>query len=292
MNTHIRRERFHIDVANRPPGELWQGDVLRNFADDEARLGIVVSADCDLLHDKGEVLCIPVVPIHRHLEQDVYYGTLAACVEIELKELRKLVNSRRPDFTAVSDEVLEEWICNRTSEQLQAELKNPHPDELALALVLQQRISALGAFLRSCPQGSTVAQKQFDQLVRIGLNEPRVAKKVGDRMKRIREAIVSASTPSRADLFVIPGIPGANEHLGFVAPFRRIVPISRTRIVSSLRDARGSRDDWVVIASCRPALTHALVQKLALFFSRVGITTFFENDQRTLIQIIADEVTA
>lgn len=85
MDLQDRKERFQIDAVHREMGEVWQGDVLLRFHGDEQQLSIVVSADCDLVHSKGEMLCIPLHSIHTYLEQAVYYDALESALSLKSK---------------------------------------------------------------------------------------------------------------------------------------------------------------------------------------------------------------
>lgn len=291
MTIQERKGRFRVDPANRTSGEVWQGDVVKCFSPDTTLLAIVVSADCDLLRDKGggEIVCIPALSINAFLEQEVLWKVLAECAEYDCGQLRKVVIGRDPSFESVTDEALHEWLLNRTREQIKAELKNPHPDELAWLDLLRDRLRNFSEVLGSVTP-TAIPQQEFKRLVQHGLQQSHGGSKVAASLKKAREVLTSRIEPNRADLFLLPEVPGEQDTLGFVLPFRRVMAIQRSRLVDSLSEAKRDPNAFVAIGACRPSLTHAIVQKFSLFFSRIGLANAFEVDQRALASIAIEDV--
>lgn len=178
---------------------------------------------------------------------------------------------------------------NRTHDEVKDELHNPHPDELAWLDVLRERLKNFNAILNSATP-IAIAQSEFKRLVQHGSQQARGAAKLAASLKKVKELLASRIEPNRADLFLLPDVPGEQDTLGFVLPFRRVTTIPRLRFVESLMEARRDPSAFVVVGACRPALTHAIVQKFSLFFSRIGLANAFESDQRALANIAIEDL--
>lgn len=285
-----RQQRFGIDAVSRGAGELWQGDIVKQFSS-PPRLYLVVSADCDLIRDKGgEVMVLPLVPIQEYLESDTFHHVLQAVFQDELSVARTILVAKRPEFSRVSNEALLDWFSSQEKDRLAAELSGTHPDELAWVLILRNRVQAMSTLVAD-EDRSRIAQREFIETISIGTdcNQAANAKKVAGLNRKVRQALDGRITPSRADLFVVPTLPGEESHLGFIVPYRRVTTIRRSAFSHSMNEARTDPERLATVALCRPPLLYALLQKFSMFFSRIGLTDAFEADQKALLSIVLDD---
>lgn len=235
-------------------------------------------------------MVLPLVPIHEYLECDTFHNVLQAVSQDELSVARSVVVANRPEFSRVSNEALMDWFRSQDTDRLAAELNGTHPDELAWVLILRNRIETMSTMVTDQDR-SRIAQREFIEAISIGTdcNQPANVKKVSGLNKKVRQALDGRITPSRADLFVVPGVPGEEDHLGFIVPYRRVTTIPRAAFSHSMNEARSDPERLAIVALCRPPLLYALLQKFSMFFSRIGLTDTFEADQKALLSIVLDD---
>jgi hypothetical protein len=112
---------------------LRQGDVLEWIGDQTdpwRRFAIVVTADCDLAHQKhaGLLACVPVLPHDEYLSLFALPARVekakAKLLERAAALIRGYQESNRPEFTlAMSDEAIAGWIEAVAPEEIVAELR-------------------------------------------------------------------------------------------------------------------------------------------------------------------------
>lgn len=271
-----RSLRFGMDPCAGQEGKFWQGTILECA---ERGLRFVVSADCDLAGDKGdgEFFCLSILTSDQYLER---YALPAATGEI----ISSIVESARevvPGFANVGDAALQDWLLSEGgADRWKNDLGSVHKTDLEYLSLLSKSLASLRAGLA----GKTVSFLD----VKVTAESDQLKKRVLAIRKKMKNALGAQVNSSRFDLYVLPDLPGRDE-IGFVVPFRSLA-IERRADVFASRSAIEGSTGFFPLATCRPMLVQALLQKLTLYFTRIGITDSFKGEQEAVVSLMLENV--
>lgn len=268
------------EVRELPPGAaIAQGDVLASVAEEPGtyeRLLIVVTADCDLAHEKhaGHISCVPVLEartyaVHHLLDRDVkkLEDELETALSGEIR--RSQQRDLDPGAAPIGRERAIRWALEEGADSVQKTLPSFRIDRM------QPIIEAL-ATLESAP-------REFDPLIeaigrgRAALNNGSppeiIARHLGNLRGRLLELPGDAMFLSRI---------GPDHDRGYVAYLRLLPTVARDHIAVNVPETLQGRA-YERIARLRSPYIYGLTQRLAAVFSSIGLPSDYEEARSSQI---------
>jgi hypothetical protein len=248
-----------MNFIHEPSSEepLSQGDIIlwRDGKASFEKLGVVVTADCDLVRNKhwGRVSVVPVLSIDKYFS-DLFIPSQLATLEGKLIEqfkqhikcaLKK--DGEEPDDSTISSliglDVLPEIIISNGNENLQ---------DLHKAIRVSQGLS-------KCDD----IRETYDK----------VLKNVTPKVSSIDKISSFLSSPP-GDCMILPPFSGL-ESVPQVAYIRMLREINETNI--TLKNSDSSTEKGQRIGRLIPEIKYRLTQMLAQVFSDIGLPDEYEN---------------
>ncbi|HZR15071.1 MAG TPA: hypothetical protein VFC33_17690 [Acidimicrobiia bacterium] len=260
------------------PLPVRQGDVfvfLDEYQGPWARLGIVVTADCDIaLHKHAGILSyVPVLELTEYLQRFVLPRQLERASTPVLDEVhrrvRELQAERRPEFPdPLADDAIDRWVKEAESARIADDLCVPDDARPSFAELIDLAKGCLTA-------GVGDFDTQFEMLRTLRGRASRTKRPVGEILwDEIRERVRSLP----GDAFFLNALT-STERSGYVAYLRLIREINETEIALRPRDLHMNPIRARRVARLRSPYVYRLTQQLAQVFSAIGLPTDYE-DQR------------
>lgn len=265
---------------------LRQGDVVEwlNGQDDPwHRYAIIVTADCDLAHQKhaGLLACVPVLPHEDYLALFPLPARLgrarAKLLERAFALIRGYQKANRPDFPlALSDDAVVAWIDAAGPEEILRELRvtdEKQAKELADVLGAVQgcsRASAAGG-VDAQLDALTVAWLVTQGKSTFAERRPVLARELLDHLGRLPGDAVFLHALSQ------------RHRAGYVAYLRSIVNVQETTVARRVRDLRDATMTVKRIARLKSPYVFHLSQALGHVFSAIGLPAQYEASREAFI---------
>lgn len=262
-----------------------QGDIIHRpaIADGPPQSwGFIVTADCDIAKDKAgaKLSYLEIVTVRDFLEH-VWSGETLRKMRADLvKEAASLVTKAVRELDATYEDV--------SGTELLAWLAESGAGAIVTALALPARKQAqhLEALERVelahdiCTHDRTALQR----LLRIWATQ-NVAEKA------VRGRLAQALDYNKAtDFHIIPSMPGS-DLLGFAVLLREVSSIPHASVSPSALEHQiaGNPHGFYVAGPTTDNLRYAISQKMAVLFSRIGMSNEYEAECEIVTQLAVDE---
>lgn len=257
---------------------LRQGDVLEAKSTGVSmwqRHLLVITADCDLAHDKhnGRVTCVPL------LRSDEYL------LEFQIPRLRSRMGAK---YVTALQAILKSTAASRISnKRLRAWATEEIPEEIVSALGLSgsnlQTALALLTSIRAVDEPATTLSDAVEALVRAQLHSPQPPKRE-NAVKTVTEFLKSAYLQPPGDaLFVSSIAPGLEG--GFFAYLRHLQQVPQEAVATG---PTRSVIEHRRISRLADRYTLALVQRFALVFMSIGLPDDYEDMRNIHSELLGD----
>jgi len=273
-----RSTRFGIDPYRGSVPTIWQGTLLRSHEDPSLHR-LVISADCDLLGDKGagEFFCLDVHSSEHFLKASLRNECRDDLSEEIVAAARDIAKAKASAFSEMSSQVLRDWLLYGNENRWKADLHGIHGNDLVL-------LSSLSQSLRRIQDGAGAE-------ILLACSIDQLSGKVQSINKKLKAVIRARLTPTRADLYVLPSIPGQEDQTGHFVSFKSLALMRRADVAQSKIEVLEKPKGYSPVATCRPILLQSLLQKLTTYFTRIGLTNTFRAEQEAVLEEAMGKVT-
>ncbi|MBD1553139.1 hypothetical protein [Pseudomonas typographi] len=266
--------------------EVRQGDIIRRLNPKNGlteRLGIVITADCDIAQKKnGErYTWLEIVPMATYVEGPWAHEQLRKLSEKRSKGVLEYLNGqlrkRDPSLTALTHEALVLWLRSKSAEEILANTTGKSP------AAGDKQLRDLQAFALAVSSDET--QSAFSRLkgawTLYGTDEK-------SQQENLRNAFKDSG--GFQDYFVLPELP-RETGLGFVVMLRSMWSLMANDLYLTEQDARinDCPDAFHRLGRLNDGIRFSITQKLAFLFSRIGMPTTFESACETVAELTAEE---
>jgi hypothetical protein len=265
---------------------LRQGDILEwlgDRADPWWRFAIVVTADCDLAHQKhqGLLACVPVLAHDDYLALFPLPSRLARARAKLLERAAALIRgyqeSNRPEFPlAMSDEAIAAWIDAVAPDEIITELRVPDGKDA------KHLTDVLGA-IKTCTSAAAAGgfEPQLDALTHAWLVTQGKSGFAERRQVQARE-LVDLLGRLPGDAVFLHGLSPRHRD-GYVAYLRAILTVDEATVARRVPDLRdGSVKAKRISRLSSPYVFH-LSQALGQVFSAIGLPSRYEVSRDAFI---------
>lgn len=280
--------RAWADVAE--SAEIRQGDVVRKFdseADSSAQYGIVITADCDIAQRKtnDRMTVVRAVTVQEFIQK--YWATWEL-EKLAEKQIRLIIPFLNAAITKVDNSVstltasrLEDWLATSTPERIFEGLNlQParHGKEFGC-------LNALHFWIKFAHD-----PHDTDGFKALSNANSAIGRSHTDVQDRVREALITSG--GFQDYLVIPNCPDDNRD-GIVVLMREVLTIPAQEFLRSKYQARISdrKAGYMRIGRLTDRVRFAVAQRLAFVFSRIGMEESYEDNCRTLADLVSMEMT-
>lgn len=267
-----------------PSGPLRQGDVLEwlnDGSDHWRRWAIVVTADCDLAHQKhaGLLACVPVLAHQDYLTLFSLPAKLdrakAKLLERAFGLVRRFQAINRPDFPlAMSEEAILAWLDAVGPDEIVQELDVTDEKQA-------KELTDVVAAVQQCSRVSDDVDAQLDALTAAWLvtqgkstfeeRRPILAREVLDQLARLPgDAIFLHALSSQL-------------RDGYVAYLRAITNVDEAAVARRAPDLRDATMSAKRIARLTSPYVFHLTQALGQVFSAIGLPSSYESSREAFI---------
>lgn len=274
---------FFTDIEDTE--DVRQGDIIRKLdpkTGDTERLGIVITADCDIAQKKaGErYTWLEIVSMSAYVEGPWADEQLRKLSEKRSKGLCDYLNGQirklDQDLAALTPESLVQWLRGKSAEEILARAtgKTPSPTDKILR-------DLQGFSLTVCSDGSEDAFSRLKAAWTLfGVDEQ-------TQQENVRKAFKDSG--GFQDYFVIPELPRTSG-LGFVVLLRSMWSITSSDLYLTEQDARihDRPDAFHRLGRLNDGIRFSITQKLAFLFSRIGMPKTFESACETAAELAVE----
>lgn len=265
---------------------IRQGDVfewLENTKDPWRRLGVVVTADCDIAQEKhrGVISYVPVLSVAdylmlAYLPKRVERGTRALVPELAAL-LRRIQAQNLPAFPdPLSDAAAEAWVLRSAPKEIAA--------ELGLAGKDAEKFFELANLRRDL--ATAVEESNFDKLADV-LIRIRARSTSADKAREAFWTEVDAYFKDLpGDAFFIGSV-SDEQRAGYVAYLRMVREIRQPEIAIRFSETRGETVRARRVARLTPPYVYRLTQQLGDVFAAIGLPTEYEKRRGECIASLA-----
>lgn len=272
-------DRFSEAMAVASNAPLRQGDVLE-ASDERASLWqrhlVVITADCDLAHDKnqGRVTCVPLLTAEEYLCHIHLKRRRVAATDALIQALSEALEGTRA--ANVSAERLLEWTLLESPETI---MEDAGVAEGARSQV-GALVSAVQRLSTAAPSLKVAADWLFEaQALHAPRPRPGLAKDLSGHVKN-----AFTSTPGDA-LFLSSIAPGLD--LGYFAYLRHHEIVWETDIAVSPERVRR---EYRRIGRLRDRYIHNLVQRFATVFMTIGLPDAYESTRAVHADVMRETI--
>lgn len=265
---------------------LRQGDVLEwlgHQSDPWRRFAIVVTADCDLAHQKhaGLLACVPVLAHDEYLSLFPLPARLeranAKLLERAAALIRGYQESNRPEFpVAVSDDAIAAWIDAVSPDEIAIELRVPEGKEA------KQLVDVLAA-IKTCLTAMTTGglDLQLDALTHAWL-VTQGKSGFAERRQVVARELLDLLGRLPSDAMFLHGL-SPRYRCGYVAYLRAILNVDEATVARRVPDLRDSSVTAKRIARLTSPYVFHLSQALGHVFSAIGLPSHYEASRDAFI---------
>ncbi|HFL7937961.1 TPA: hypothetical protein ACG5DM_000961 [Pseudomonas putida] len=266
--------------------EVRQGDIIRQLNPKNGlteRLGIVITADCDIAQKKNgqRYTWLEIVPMAAYVEGPWAQEQLRKLSEKRSKGVLDYLNAqirkRDPSLTALTHEALVLWLRSKSAEEILASTTGKSPT------AGEKQLRDLQAFALTVSSDET--ESAFSRLkgawTLYGTDEK-------SQQDSVRNAFKDSG--GFQDYFVLPELP-RETGLGFVVMLRSMWSLMANDLYLTEQDARinDCPDAFHRLGRLNDGIRFSITQKLAFLFSRIGMPTTFESACETAAELTVEE---
>jgi len=266
--------------------EVRQGDIIRQLNPKNGlteRLGIVITADCDIAQKKnGErYTWLEIVPMAAYVEGPWAQEQLRKLSEKRSKGVLDYLNAqirkRDPSLTALTHEALVLWLRSKSAEEILASTTGKSP----AAGDKQLRDLQAFALTVSSDENESAFSRLKGAWTLYGTDEK-------SQQDSVRNAFKDSG--GFQDYFVLPELP-RETGLGFVVMLRSMWSLMANDLYLTEQDARinDRPDAFHRLGRLNDGIRFSITQKLAFLFSRIGMPTTFESACETAAELTVEE---
>lgn len=269
--------------------QIWQGTILEGGGSGSVNRKLVISADCDLTDEKGNVefFSLDILRAEEFAQQLVVGDARSELVTVLLQSARETARTRTPSFAEVADEVMCEWLTESADGRWEADLPSLHANERDwLSAIRDSVVRLLGGRVEE----STTASGADSPMVLVSCANSQLAKQVDQLNKRLKGVLLGRLQPSRVDLYILPPLPGDSGTAGHVVPFKSLALMAREKVCMRRVDLVKKPGGFVPRATCRPVLLQSLLQKMMMYFVRIGLTDSFQAEQKAVVSTLVESI--
>lgn len=277
--------KFHVNLP------LAQGDVFawprHGAQDDWKQFGIIMTADCDILHRNLEFLTyLPILPVQPYLEQVWVKQKIAKLLFSHQRMLVETIHRYHKRINQKAEELepktLSSWIIGSSDEDIFAGLELQDQKEtknLANAVKIYREL-----IKAENNSGYTSLINSYCEIRALKTNIT------------LEKAIESVSGDARSEVgrnmpleyFFLSALPQI-ENLGFIVMLRHIQPIGINQITNSFAEAQRSSRAYR-LGRLSPTFKYALTQRFANLFARIGLPGEAETWNDTVVEERCNEI--
>lgn len=266
--------------------EVRQGDIIRKLNAETGRtekLGIVITADCDIAQKKaGErYTWLEIIPMAAYIDGPWSQEQLRKLAEKRSRSICEYLNSQirnvHPGLAPLTQDSLAQWLKSKTAEEILTTATGKAPAENAKSL------RELQGFALTVSADET--QSAFSRLkaawALFGTDEK-------NQQDSVRNAFKDGG--GFQDFFVLPELPRHNG-FGFVVMLRSMWTIKALDLFPTEQDARihDRPDAFHRLGRLNDGIRFSIAQKLAFLFSRIGMPKTFESACETATELAVEE---
>ena len=268
---------------------IRQGDVVRKFDSnlgESVQYGIVITADCDIAQRKtnDRMTIVRAVTVQEFVSK--YWSTW------ELEKTAEKQSRFVAPFLNAAIQKFDESVSPLTPTRLAEWLGESNPEEIFESLQLSKSghakefraLSALDAWIKFADDledsdGFRALSNAYRALGRPHL----------DVQERVREALITSG--GFQDYLVIPNCPDQNRD-GLVVLMREVLTAPARDFFRNMYQARltDQSDGFARIGRLTDRVRFAVAQRLAFVFSRIGMEESYEENCRTLADLVSLEM--
>lgn len=267
--------------------EVRQGDIICQLnpkTDEAERLGIVITADCDIAQRKaGERFTwLEIVPMATYVEGPWAREQLRKLSEKRSKTICEHLNAQirkqHSGLSPVTHESLAKWLRSKTPEEILASATGHAPATDSKPLRDLQGF----ALTVSADETPSAFNRLKAAWTIFGVDEK-------SQQENVRNALKDGG--GFQDYFVLPELP-RQKGLGFVVMLRSMWTIMASDLYLTEQDARihDRPDAFHRIARLNDGIRFSITQKMAFLFSRIGMPESFESACDTAVELTAEEI--
>jgi hypothetical protein len=265
---------------------IRQGDVFIWLASEDpwTRVGVIVTGDCDIEHDKhrGLLSYVPVLKLTDYLAAfHLPSKVQRACVPLReqlLKAVRKFQAEQLPAFPEpISEQAAMRWLKDTTPSEVASDLKVPPGREL------DSFLQAAAEFLAA---DSALAAGEFDPLfeailrARLRQGSSSTREQIATKVWAELEQFV---TNLPGDAFFL-GMLGPEHSAGYVAYLRLVREIRQATIAIKQTDLRAPGVTAKRITRLKSPYVYRLTQQLGEVFAAIGLPKEYEEARAKLLR--------
>ena len=269
-----------------PSAPLRQGDILEwlnDGSDPWRRWAIIVTADCDLAHQKhaGLLACVPVLTHEDYLALFSLPSKLdrarAKLLERVFGLVRRHQAENRPEFSIeMSDEAIVAWLDAVDAEEIVRELRVTDEKQ---AKVLGDVVAAV----QQCSRPFGPIDSQIDALTTAWL-VTQGKSTFEDRRPVIAREVLDQLAGLPGDAIFLHAL-SEHDRGGYVAYLRAIMNVDEETVARRVPDLRDATMSSKRIARLTAPYVFHLTQALGQVFSAIGLPTGYESSREAFISL-------
>lgn len=261
---------------------MRQGDLIRRDVGTPSAVewGFVLTADCDIAQGKAgdHFTYLEVVPAEIYLEKVWAPSQSRRFTQKQSQNVLDQLNGalkRSGLDLLLTEQTMMSWLATSSPDKIEHKVnRTGKPFDAKLT-------SLLGAFHILLNNSGELSQlSRFVEARSV----------LGDRRERIEQNMREAFEGERGfpDFFLLPELPGASGY-GFVVMLRAIRSVDAKQIFPDRLDARiaGHPNAFWRAGRLNDAVRFAITQKLAFLFSRIGMSSQYESECESAINLMA-----
>lgn len=231
------------------------------------QLALVITADCDLAHQKhgGLITCVPILTADHYIAEFGLHRERAKTTDLLFEDYE--YHNNKEDRTGLSREALLE-ICGRM----------PAPQVIEHAGISEDLSGTIHALCELATEASDISSAR-EQLKFAG-SKLRQSKTEAAVQKRVADLISNTLKNTPGDALFLSRI-APNEDRGYFAYLRRVETLYEDEISISPGTPNVK---YRRISRLRDTYIHALSQRFASVFMAIGLPDAYENSRNSFIQ--------
>lgn len=266
--------------------DIRQGDVVRRIDVEQGgrqTWGFIITADCDIAQRKAgdRFTWLEIVSSDQFLEAYWAPEQLRRFLERQTRPaceaLNGLVKKEGLSLASIDGAMLHSWLAEATPEEIIASIRPIKSSDAKTVALLSALRMALGH--GNAGNGMACLREVWTL---VGRDE-------GKQRSAVREAFDGErGFPDFVHIPELPATPG----YGFVVLLRAISTLHAKDLYRSEADARidGQPNAFHRIGRFSDGLRFSIAQKLAFLFSRIGMTTQFENACSAATDLLVEKI--
>ena len=278
-STKLINEEWYIPSSDTP---LRQGDLLirRNPKTGAlVQICLVITADCDISKHKfgTHLAALRVIPFEAYIRHIWAEKKLANAFDKEFIKIQEQINKwntvRTVGATALSPDVVLNWLKTNTADEICEQLSIPAADSARLKKNLEMFQKAIQAIDKSNTADDLEKLAAFCAITQIGKTHQ-------DHLNIYVKKAHDEEFPE--DAFLLTTLPQVDNGPAVIL-FREIIAIQEAKIYFRASDAV-SDDVFLRIGKLDATIKYAVSQAFGSLYSRIGLPSAYEKHRKTAIE--------